>query len=40
MMQIVFLIACALLSVANGALSAAAGADLEQVREDCERRKG
>ena len=40
MMQIVFLLACALFAVANGALSAAAGADLEQVGEDCDRRKG
>lgn len=40
MIQLVFLLACAVFSVANGALSAAAGADLEQVREDCDRRKG
>lgn len=38
-MQVVFLLACTLLSIANGALSAAAGADLEQVSEDCYRWK-
>ena len=40
MMQVIFLLACTFLSIANGALSAAAGADLEQVSEDCYRWKG
>ena len=38
-MQVIFLLACTLLSFANGALSAAAGADLEQVSRDCDRWK-